>query len=127
MVAARLKDARNDVVGAFDDGQLVGVAILRREPPGKTDHKAYLFGMYVLPEHRLHGVGRALLETIISRARERGLRQIQLSVTDANRAAIHLYQSCGFTHYGLERDAFRVGDEFYDVAHMALQLSDDGE
>ena len=127
MVAARLEDDRNDVVGAFDDRQLVGVVTLRREPPGKTDHKAYLFGLYVLPEHRLHGVGRALLETTISRARERGLRQIQLSVTAANRPAVHLYESCGFKQYGLEHDAFRDGDKFYDVAHMALPLSDDEE
>ena len=32
----------------------------------------------------------------------------------------------GFERYGLERDAFKIGDDFYDVAYMALRLDDTG-
>ena len=125
VVAARLDDVRNYVCGAFaDDGALIGVVTLRREPQGKTDHKAYVYGTYVRPEYRRQGVGRALMEAVITRAREVGLRQIELSVTQANEPAVLLYESCGFERYGLERDAFRVGDAFYDVAHMVLWVSE---
>lgn len=50
------------------------------------------------------------------------MRQVDLGVTADNKAAVGLYASCGFERYGLERDAFKVGDSFYDVAYMALRL-----
>jgi len=118
-----MADARNHVFGAFaSDGQLVGMATLRREQRVKSEHKAFLFGMYVLPEHRRQGVGRALLEALISRAGEIGVRQVNLTVNSENRAAVLLYESCGFEQFGLERDAFRIGDGFFDTAYMALRV-----
>jgi ribosomal protein S18 acetylase RimI-like enzyme len=122
VVAALLEDVGNHVFA--DDGRLIGVAILRRKQRVKSGHKASVFGMYVLPEHRRQGVGRALLETILSRANELGVRQVSLSVVNANKAAVHLYESCGFERFGLERDAFGIGDDFHDVAHMALRLQE---
>jgi ribosomal protein S18 acetylase RimI-like enzyme len=64
------------------------------------------------------------MEAVIERAHELGLRQIELSVTQTNEPAVLLYESGGLERYGLERDAFRVGDAFYDVAHMVLRLSE---
>ena len=123
VVKERLGDARNHVFGAFnDDGQLVGVATLRREQRVRSKHKAFLFGMYVLSEHRRQGVGRALLEALISRAGEIGVRQVNLTVNSKNSAAVLLYESCGFERFGLERDAFRIGDGFFDTAYMALRV-----
>jgi ribosomal protein S18 acetylase RimI-like enzyme len=83
-----------------------------------------VYGTYVRPEYRRQGVGRALMEAVVAQARKVGLRQIELSVTQANEPAVLLYESCGFERYGLERDAFRVGDAFYDVAHMVLWVSE---
>lgn len=123
VVAERLQDARNHVFGAFgDDGQLIGIITLRRGHHVKTAHKAHIFGMYVHPQHRRQGLGRALLQAAIARARDLGLRQINLSVVKANQAAVLLYESCGFEHFGLEKDAFKIGSDFYDVAYMALRL-----
>jgi ribosomal protein S18 acetylase RimI-like enzyme len=83
--------------------------------------------MYVQPEYRGQGIGRALLDTVISRARTLSVRQVNLSVVYANKAAVRLYESSGFERYGLERDAFKIGDEFHDVAYLALQLRGIGE
>lgn len=123
MFVERLSDARNHVFGAFTDNErLVGIATLRREQREKTGHTAHVFGMYVLPEHRRQGLGRALLEKLISTASDLGVRQVNLSVVSANKAAVYLYESCGFERFGLEKDAFRIEDDFYDVAYMALRL-----
>jgi ribosomal protein S18 acetylase RimI-like enzyme len=79
--------------------------------------------MYVDSEHRGRGVGRALLEALIERARALpDLRQIQLSVTASQAAARRLYESLGFVPYGREPASLRVGDEFIDEDHMALDL-----
>jgi L-amino acid N-acyltransferase YncA len=123
VVEKRLADSRNHVFGAFDeDGRLVGIATLRREERVRSAHKAFLFGMYVLPEHRREGVGRALLEAVIRRAEGVGIRQVNLTVNSKNSAAVLLYESCGFEQFGLERHAFRIGDGFVDTAYMALRV-----
>src|SRR5687767_15817672 len=48
------------VVGAFRP-ELVGIVAVTREEHAKRRHKAHLHGMYIVPEHRGAGLGRALL------------------------------------------------------------------
>lgn len=123
VVEERLADKNNSIFGAIDEnGQLVGIVTLRRVPRLKTGHKAHIFAMYVAPAHRRQGIGRKLLQTAIARAREHGLSQLSLSVTNTNDAAIQLYESVGFERFGLEKKAFHIDGVFYDAAYMALSL-----
>jgi len=124
VVAERLEAKESYVCGAFNEnGQLIGVVGLHRERYKKAHHKAFIWGMYVSPEFRRQGIGRALLETAIARAREMpGLRQIGLSVNTSNQTAHSLYQSCGFEEYGVEQAGIRVDGNYYGMAHMILQL-----
>lgn len=50
----------------------------------------------VLPEHRGHGVGRALLEEVERRARARDSSKLTLEVHASNDGAKRLYQRFGF-------------------------------
>jgi RimJ/RimL family protein N-acetyltransferase len=110
-------------MGAFDGDALVGVAGLAREARPKTLHKAFVWGVYVKPSHRGHGVGRALLNAVLDRARGYAdLRQINIMVAVTQVAATRLYQSLGFERFGRERDALRVGDAFMDEDWMVLRL-----
>lgn len=123
IIKKRLGDEVAQTLGAFDqEGELIGMATLYREQHHKYDHKAYLFGMYVSPEYRRRGIGNALLEEVIARARKLGLSQINLSVNNANEAPVGLYESFGFERFGLEKDAMRIGDDYYDAAYMVLRL-----
>ncbi|MGH2979273.1 MAG: GNAT family N-acetyltransferase [Solirubrobacterales bacterium] len=56
----------------------------------------WLEDLFVREPERGRGVGRALAETAIARARERGCRRIELDVNDANPAALALYEGLGF-------------------------------
>ncbi len=47
------------------------------------------------------------------------LRQITLTVTANNEAAVGLYRAAGFEAYGLERCALMVDGVMYDNVHMA--------
>ena len=123
LVAERLEDQLNHVFGAANEkGDLVGVITLRREGHIKGAHKAYIFAMYVLPEYRKRGIGRALTEEAIARAAELGLRQVSLSVVSSNQAAVNLYKSCGFELFGLEKEAFLIEDKFFDLAYLVRRL-----
>ncbi len=79
--------------------------------------------MYVAPAHRGEGAGRALLEAAIAHARTLdGVRQIQLSVSEATPAARRLYERCGFTTWGTEVAALCHEGRAYTEHHMALHL-----
>jgi ribosomal protein S18 acetylase RimI-like enzyme len=76
-----------------------GFAQLRFRPSlytGALD--AYLEELYVVPERRGHGLGRALLETAMEHAKERGAARIDLSTSEDDVAARALYKSLGFTN-----------------------------
>jgi ribosomal protein S18 acetylase RimI-like enzyme len=76
-----------------------GFAQLRFRPSlytGALD--AYLEELYVVPERRGRGLGRALLEAAMSHARERGAAHIDLGTSEDDVAALSLYESAGFTN-----------------------------
>ncbi|HZK73886.1 MAG TPA: GNAT family N-acetyltransferase [Clostridia bacterium] len=55
----------------------------------------YLEDLFVLPEHRGRGVGRALLAHLAHLAVERGCGRLEWSVLDWNRDAIVFYERLG--------------------------------
>jgi ribosomal protein S18 acetylase RimI-like enzyme len=59
---------------------------------------AYLEELYVVPERRGHGLGRALLEAAMDHARARGAAHIDVNTSVADTAAQALYESAGFTN-----------------------------
>ena len=56
--------------------------------------------MWVAPEARGPGAGRALLEAAVDWARKKGCRELHLGVTAADSPALRLYQSHGFRALG---------------------------
>jgi ribosomal protein S18 acetylase RimI-like enzyme len=124
--AERLRPTSPDrvmVLGAFLDGELVGITALVREWRQKVRHKASIAGMYVAPEARGQGVGKALLSAAITHARSLAeLEEVDLWVNTENAPAIALYTSLGFEAYCTEPRSIKAGDRYYDVLAMALRL-----
>jgi GNAT superfamily N-acetyltransferase len=118
--AGRLENSH--VFGAFRDGELVGTAGFAIHQGEKSAHKGRLWGMYVRPSSRNLGVGRLLMNAVLDVARE-NVELIQLTVVRENRPARRLYESVGFLEFGMELKASRLGDKYYDEAHMALDFS----
>jgi ribosomal protein S18 acetylase RimI-like enzyme len=112
------------VLGAFADDKLVGSIGFNVEARAKQRHKGFIFGMYVAPEYVRQGIGRALLEQCVDRARRQTrVEQINLTVTASNAGARGLYESAGFTVFGVEERAIKVGDDYFAKAHMVLRLN----
>jgi GNAT superfamily N-acetyltransferase len=55
----------------------------------------WLEDLFVSPEARRRGVGRALLERVMALARERGCGRLEWSVLDWNQPALDFYRSLG--------------------------------
>jgi ribosomal protein S18 acetylase RimI-like enzyme len=114
--------ASNFVIGAFDDGRLIGTAGFFRRPNNKERHKGHIWGVYVRPESRGKGVASALMKEIVRRAREiHGLEQITL-VASANLPAQRLYKVLGFESYGIEPHSLKIGNDYVDDVLMVLWL-----
>lgn len=110
-------------LGAFDGEQLIGTVTFTGEIGLKDRHKGVITGMYVAPERRGHGIGRALLHSAIERARaQSGMEQIHLAVTTRNSAARALYIAVGFVVYGTEPHALKLGGDYLDEDLMVLWL-----
>jgi ribosomal protein S18 acetylase RimI-like enzyme len=57
---------------------------------------SYLEELYVAPDLRGNGLGRALLEAAVETARGEGAEQMELGTSEDDRAARGLYESAGF-------------------------------
>jgi len=64
----------------------------------------------VSPDLRKRGIGKALLETVLARAKQEGLRGILCETQSTNVPAIRLYQKLGFTIQGLDLSLYSNQD-----------------
>lgn len=93
-VWAWLTDPGHEVEGrlALVDGTPVGLAHFRRQPrPAFGEDMGYLDDLFVSPEARSGGVGRALIEHVREVGRGRGWRTIRWTTADDNYRARTLY------------------------------------
>jgi RimJ/RimL family protein N-acetyltransferase len=101
--------------GAFEDTRLIGVVTLILETRNKTKHRAPIVAMYVYSEHRKAGVGKNLMSEAIQLAKElERIEQINLTVTSTNVPAKRLYNSLGFTTYGVDKRALKIEGQYFD-------------
>lgn len=83
---------------ASDHGADVGLAV--GAPHHDRPGVAGLYAVWVAPEARGRGVGRALVGQVIAWARAAGYRSLRLVVGDANIPAQRLYADAGFAATG---------------------------
>ena len=94
------------------EGKAVGYAIWFYSYSTFTGrHGIYLEDIYVEPEHRGAGIGKALLAALAKRCVDEKLTRLEWSVLDWNEPSIGFYRALGavpvdgWTRYRLDRDA----------------------
>lgn len=102
------------------DGEPIGsvFALLDRSDP----KSGRLGGMWVAPEHRGKGHGRALLDTVINWARGHAFDSVKLWVDDVDSAAKRLYLRAGFLPTGVVDASREKIDKV--LIEMALEFKD---
>jgi ribosomal protein S18 acetylase RimI-like enzyme len=96
---------------AMADG--VGVGCVALKPMGETT--AEVKRMYVDPDWRGRGVGRALIEALIAGARARAYPTLRLGTLHDMTAAQALYRSLGFAPIGRYRADELIDTRFYEL------------
>lgn len=129
VMAERFEGLRLDgypyIVAEGGDGTVLGYAYasaFRTRP-------AYRFivedSIYVAPEAKGRGVGRALLEALIEAVRALGFRQMIAVIGDgcAGSASVRLHEKIGFRHSGrLEGSGYKHG-RWLDTVFMQLAMN----
>jgi ribosomal protein S18 acetylase RimI-like enzyme len=76
-----------------------GLAVLRFRPDLYREAlDCYLEELYVVPDRRGQGLGRALMEAAIELARREGAAHMDLGAAENDLAALALYESLGFSN-----------------------------
>lgn len=110
------------VVVALDGDDVAGFGALspyRDRPAYRTTVED---SVYVHPDHRGRGVGRAVLEELVATARRHGFHTTIGRIVDGHQASIRLHEACGFHLVGVEREVGRKFGRWLDVAVMQLLL-----
>jgi hypothetical protein len=90
-------DGDGEYLLAFLGEEPVGVCQLRyRWSVWTSSPDCWLEDLFVAEEARGTGLGRALMEAALERARERGCGRIELDVNEQNEPALGLYVASGF-------------------------------
>ncbi len=89
---------RSTVLLAIDGTIACGIAGSFLHPDDAA--RAQLVSMWTAPSHRRLGVGRLLVDRVITWARSRHSRTLSLNVTSNNQPATWFYQRLGFTPTG---------------------------
>jgi GNAT superfamily N-acetyltransferase len=64
-------------------------------------------GLQLLPDHQAHGVGRAVVDTVVAQARADGL-PVELGVEKDNPRARAFWERCGFAYVGEDETEHRL-------------------
>lgn len=91
---------KDEVLYLYKEGaETLGMCKLVRQKY-RDEHKLYLGGVAIHPDHFGKGFGRKMMLEIIDFCKENAVLRIELTVAVHNEKAIQLYESVGFTKEG---------------------------
>jgi putative acetyltransferase len=104
----------------LDEGAVVGSVAVRRDGADAAELKR----MYLRPDVRGHGLGRALLERAVAWAREQNLAAVRLDTSEDMVTARRLYESAGFRRTGTRTESGPVDCRCELLYELDLRASD---
>ncbi len=108
---------------AVVDGQVVGFAALSPYKERAAYRTTVENSVYVAPSHHRRGIGRALMDELITTARASGFHSIVARIEASREGSRALHRACGFELVGIERQVGRKFNRWLDVAVLQLLLS----
>ena len=97
-----MDEQHRPMYGFFENGKMVGYYNLALS----SEKECELGSLCVLPEHRHCGIGGALLNDSLDRARALGFEKMNLSIVEENTILRQWYEKYGFTHVGTKKFDF---------------------
>lgn len=106
---------------AREGGKVIGMVCLISSD-GENSHVAKIHGLYVTPSARGRGIGRALMRSVIEKAKDGQTQKIRLAVDTKSGGVIKMYEELGFIQSGRSRDIEAGDGEKVTEVEMELTL-----
>lgn len=110
------------VFAGDNDQELVGYALLDQVTLDKQQHIAYLYNLYIDPNHRGKGYATALFEQLCTLAKQAGIERIFITCNSKNIGAQALYKKLGFQQYSVREKSVKWRGEYDDEIEMVREL-----
>jgi L-amino acid N-acyltransferase YncA len=105
------------------DGRVLGYCYVTMYRPRPAYRRTVENSVYVAPDCAHRGVGRSLLEKVISACEQAGYREVIAVIGDSgNQASIGLHAKLGFVHVGTLRNVGFKFDRWLDSVIMQRSL-----
>lgn len=118
-----LLDGDFPYLAAEVDGVLAGYAYAGPYRPRRAYRFSVEDSVYIAPDQQGRGIGRALLERLITESERRGFRQMVAVIGDSAQAAsIALHRACGFQDVGTLRSVGFKFERWLDTVLMQRTL-----
>ncbi|HEV8595332.1 MAG TPA: GNAT family N-acetyltransferase [Thermoplasmata archaeon] len=114
-------DASSILYVAEVDGRVVGQIDAHTSTYPKARHVASL-GIAIVRAYRGLGIGRLLMERVLTWMRVRGIEKAVLEVFSTNERAIALYRKMGFEVEGARKRHYKIRGKYVDDVMMAKWL-----
>ncbi|HEX3367590.1 N-acetyltransferase family protein [Phenylobacterium sp.] len=106
------------------DGQVLGFAYAGPFRPRAAYRYTLEDSVYVSPDAKGEGVGRAVLSAVIAACEALGIRQLMAVIGDSeNAGSIGLHKSLGFEETGVGRSVGFKHGRWVDIVHMQKPLN----
>ena len=109
---------------AEDGGRVLGFAYAAPFRPRAAYRYTLEDSVYVSPDAKGRGVGRAVLSAVIAACEALGIRQLMAVIGDSgNAGSIALHESLGFRQTGVGRSVGFKHGRWVDIVHMQKPLN----
>jgi phosphinothricin acetyltransferase len=116
---------RYPILVAESNGVVIGWACLSQWSDRCGYSGAAEISLFVRQEFRGKGIGKRLMEAIISEGKRVGLHTVIGRIAEGNDVSVHLAESLGFRHIGVMKEVGRKFGRLLDVHLMQKIYPDD--
>ena len=103
---------------AVNGNQVVGFAVLSQVSKREAYKGVAEVTIYIAESHRGQGIGKLLLDALISESENEGFWTLQAGIFSSNHASIELHKKCGFRIVGLREKIGKRNGIWYDNVLM---------
>jgi RimJ/RimL family protein N-acetyltransferase len=103
------------------DGRIIANGEVTRGRYRETRHDGHL-GLTMISEYRGRGIGRKVIEMLISESRRAGLKTLDVEFLATNKSARRAYEKSGFKQVGLIPKKVQRNGKYFDGLIMARTL-----
>ena len=114
-----------NIFGAFEDDELVATCTLKQMNYVGKCHKAILENNFVKNNDEI--VNRELINHIIQYAKEHNIETLMIAIASNNISAKVFFSSIGFENLAFEKNASKIGDEYFDENWLIYSTTESSE